>query len=137
MNILKEKKGRKSEDMAIEYKIYKNNDIALAEQLGKEKEKLKNSFAKSVENIISKNYDNQELKEGCEKLISSTKVSIEKILGKTAEGQSVCTVTSTKIYWELEEEQLKEFLETGNYIIVGDDGSKYKTYSAFKKILKL
>lgn len=137
MNILKEKKGRKSEDMAIEYKIYKNNDIALAEQLGKEKEKLKSSFAKSVENIISKNYDNQELKEGCEKLISSTKVSIEKILGKTAEGQSVCTVTSTKIYWELEEEQLKEFLETGNYIIVGDDGSKYKTYSAFKKILKL
>lgn len=137
MNISKEKKGRKSEDMAIEYKIYKNNDIALAEQLGKEKEKLKNSFAKSVENIISKNYDNQELKEGCEKLISSTKVSIEKILGKTAEGQSVCTVTSTKIYWELEEEQLKEFLETGNYIIVGDDGSKYKTYSAFKKILKL
>lgn len=137
MNILKEKKGRKSEDMAIEYKIYKNNDIALAEQLGKEKEKLKNSFAKSVENIISKNYDNQELKEGCEKLISSTKVSIEKILGKTAEGQSVCTVTSAKIYWELEEEQLKEFLETGNYIIVGDDGSKYKTYSAFKKILKL
>lgn len=137
MNILKEKKGRKSEDMAIEYKIYKNNDIALAEQLGKEKEKLKNSFAKSVENIISKNYDNQELKEGCEKLISSTKVSIEKILGKTAEGQSVCTVTSTKIYWELEEEQVKEFLETGNYIIVGDDGSKYKSYSAFKKILKL
>ena len=137
MNILKEKKGRKSEDMAIEYKIYKNNDIALAEQLGKEKEKLKNSFTKSVENIISKNYDNQELKEGCEKLISSTKVSIEKILGKTAEGQSVCTVTSTKIYWELEEEQLKEFLETGNYIIVGDDGSKYKTYSAFKKILKI
>lgn len=137
MNILKEKKGRKSEDMAIEYKIYKNNDIALAEQLGKEKEKLKNSFAKSVENIISKNYDNQELREGCEKLISSTKVSIEKILGKTAEGQSVCTVTSTKIYWELEEEQLKEFLETGNYIIVGDDGSKYKTYSAFKKILKI
>lgn len=123
--------------MAIEYKIYKNNDIALAEQLGKEKEKLKNSFAKSVENIISKNYDNQELKEGCEKLILSTKVSIEKTLGKTAEGQSVCTVTSTKIYWELEEEQLKEFLETGNYIIVGDDGSKYKTYSAFKKILKL
>lgn len=137
MNILKEKKGRKSEDMAIEYKIYKNNDIALAEQLGKEKEKLKSSFAKSVENIISKNYDNQELKEGCEKLISSTKVSIEKILGKTAEGQSVCTVTSTKIYWELEEEQVKEFLETGNYIIVGDDGSKYKSYSAFKKILKL
>lgn len=137
MNILKEKKGRKSEDMAIEYKIYKNNDIALAEQLGKEKEKLKNSFAKSVENIISKNYDNQELKEGCEKLISSTKVSIEKILGKTAEGQSVCTVTSRKIYWELEEEQVKEFLETGNYIIVGDDGSKYKSYSAFKKILKL
>lgn len=123
--------------MAIEYKIYKNNDIALAEQLGKEKEKLKNSFAKSVENIISKNYDNQELKEGCEKLISSTKVSIEKILGKTAEGQSVCTVTSRKIYWELEEEQVKEFLETGNYIIVGDDGSKYKSYSAFKKILKL
>lgn len=137
MNILKEKKGRKSEDMAIEYKIYRNNDIALAEQLGKEKEKLKNSFAKSVENIISKNYDNQELKEGCEKLISSTKVSIEKILGKTAEGQSVCTVTSAKIYWELEEEQLKEFLETGDYIIVGDDGSKYKTYSAFKKVLKL
>lgn len=123
--------------MAIEYKIYRNNDIALAEQLGKEKEKLKNSFAKSVENIISKNYDNQELKEGCEKLISSTKVSIEKILGKTAEGQSVCTVTSAKIYWELEEEQLKEFLETGDYIIVGDDGSKYKTYSAFKKVLKL
>ena len=123
--------------MAVEYKLYNLAEIALVEQLTKEKEKLKSSFAKSVENIISKNYDNQELREGCEKLILSTKVSIEKTLGKTAEGRPVCTVTSAKIYWELEEEQLKEFLETGNYIIVGDDGSKYKTYSAFKKILKL
>lgn len=122
--------------MAVEYKIYGINEIALSEQLTKEKEKLKNSFSKSVENIISKNYDNQELKESCEKLISSTKSAIEKALGKTAEGQPVCTVTSTKIYWELKEEQLKEFLEGGNYIIIGDDGSKYKTYSAFKKILK-
>lgn len=123
--------------MAVEYKIYDINEIALSEQLNKEKEKLKNSFSKSVENIISKNYDNQELKESGEKLISSTKSAIEKALGKTVEGQPVCTVTSTKIYWELEEDQLKEFLETGNYIIVGDDGSKYKAYSAFKKVLKL
>lgn len=122
--------------MAVEYKIYDINEIALSEQLNKEKEKLKNSFSKSVESIISKNCDNQELKENCEKLISSTKSAIEKALGKTSEGQSVCTVTSTKIYWELEEDQLKEFLETGNYIIVGDDGSKYKVYSAFKKILR-
>lgn len=122
--------------MAIEYKIYDINEIALSEQLNKEKEKLKNSFSKSVESIISKNCDNQELKENCEKLISSTKSAIEKALSKTSEGQSVCTVTSTKIYWELEEDQLKEFLETGNYIIVGDDGSKYKAYSAFKKILR-
>lgn len=123
--------------MAVEYKIYDINEIALSEQLNKKKEKLKNSFSKSVENIISKNYDNQELKESCEKLILSTKSVIEKTLGKTAEGQPVCTVTSTKIYWELEEEQLKEFLEGGNYIIIGDDGSRYKTYSAFKKGLKL
>lgn len=123
--------------MAVEYKLYNLKEIALVEQLTKEKEKLKNSFSKSVENIISKNYDNQELKESCEKLISSTKSAIEKTLGKTAEGQPVCTVTSTKTYWELEEEQLKEFLEGGNYIIIGDDGSRYKTYSAFKKILKL
>lgn len=123
--------------MAVEYKLYNLEEIALAEQLTKEKEKLKSSFSKSVENIISKNYDNQELKESCEKLISSTKSAIEKVLGKTAEGQPVCTVTSTKIYWELEEEQLKEFLETGNYVIIGDDDSKYKTYSAFKKVLKL
>ena len=123
--------------MAVEYKLYNLEEIALVEQLTKEKEKLKSSFAKSVENIISKNYDNQELREGCEKLISSTKVSIEKTLGKTAEGQSICTVTSTKTYWELEKEQLKEFLETGNYIIIDDDGSRYKTYSAFKKVLKV
>ena len=122
--------------MAIEYKLYNLEEIALVEQLTKEKEKLKNSFSKSVENIISKNCNNQELKESCEKLISSTKISIEKALGKTAKGQSICTVTSTKIYWELEEERLKNFLEIGNYIIVGDDGSKYKTYSAFKKILR-
>lgn len=123
--------------MAVEYKLYNLEEIALVEQLTKEKEKLKSSFAKSVENIIAKNYDNQGLRESCEKLISSTKVSIEKTLGKTAEGQSICTVTSTKTYWELEKEQLKEFLETGNYIIIGDDGSRYKTYSAFKKVLKV
>lgn len=123
--------------MAVEYKLYNLEEIALVEQLTKEKEKLKNSFSKSVENIVSKNCDNQELKENCKKLISSTKVSIEKALGKTAEGQSICTVTSTKTYWELEKEQLKEFLETGNYVVIGDDGNKYKTYSAFKKILKL
>lgn len=123
--------------MAVEYKLYNLEEIALVEQLTKEKEKLKSSFAKSVENIIAKNYDNQGLRESCEKLISSTKVSIEKTLGKTAEGQSICTVTSTKTYWELEKEQLKEFLETGNYIIIGDDDSRYKTYSAFKKVLKV
>lgn len=72
--------------MTIEYKLYNLEEIALAEQLTKEKEKLKNSFSKSVENIILKNCDNQELKENCKKLISSTKVSIEKALGKTAEG---------------------------------------------------
>ena len=123
--------------MAVEYKLYNLKETALVEQLTKEKEKLKNSFSKSVEGIILKNCDNQELKESCEKLISSTKSAIEKALGKTAEGQPVCTVTSTRIYWELEEDQLKEFLEGGNYIIIGDDGSKYKAYSAFKKVLKL
>lgn len=55
--------------MAVEYKLYNLKETALVEQLAKEKEKLKNSFSKSVEGIISKNYDNQELKESCEKLI--------------------------------------------------------------------
>lgn len=122
--------------MAVEYKIYDINEIALSEQLNKEKEKLKSSFSKSVESIISKNYDNQELKESCEKLISSTKSAIEKMLGKTAEGQPVCTVTSTKIYWEIAEEQLKAIMDDKKHIIMGDEGSKYKSFSAFKKVLK-
>jgi len=122
--------------MAVEYKIYDINEIVLSEQLNKEKEKLKSSFSKSVETIISKNCDNQELKDSCEKLITTTKSAIEKALGKTAEGEPVCTVTSTKTYWEITEEQLEIMMDDKRHIIMGDDGSKYKSFSAFKKVLK-
>ena len=122
--------------MSVEYKIYDQTLIEKEEKRGKFKERLKAVLDKEFNNFLEKNEEENAVE------LEEMKSSLFKILNKKESKKDnssipVCTVTSAKIYMEIEMEEIKEMMNAENkrYIIKGEDGSVYKNFEAFKKAI--
>lgn len=118
--------------MAVEYVLYRQEDIQKSEQIKKTQTKLTAQIEKVFSGIITKESD--------ENLITNLNIIKDKTLSMIAkdieskiEAVPICTVTNTKTYVEMPFNELEERMNTEPCIIIGDDGSKYKSASALKK----
>ena len=115
-------------------------------------QKQKNKIASQIDNIfnqhIMKNIISdfksdegrelyQSLREHFERISHTVLKEINDIPdGSKNLGEPICTVTASKVYKEMDYEELENKIATGHYVIKGDDGSKYKSANALRKFYK-
>ena len=124
--------------MAIEYKLKNQENDKIISNIEKAKSKLLTSINKEFDGIKNLVPDNNDFEEKTESLKTKICSSIEKELLIQSEGlKSICTISSTKIYWEISIEEIEEIMNNnpGKYVIIDDNDNVIKNIAAFKKIV--
>ena len=124
--------------MAIEYKLKNQENDKIISNIEKAKSKLLTSINKEFDGIKNLVPDNNDFEEKTESLKTKICSNIEKELLIQSEGlKSICTISSTKIYWEISIEEIEEIMNNnpGKYVIIDDNDNVIKNIAAFKKIV--
>lgn len=118
--------------MAIEFVLYRVSDIQDEGKIKKTQQKLISQIEKIFDSAIEKE-TNEKLLNVLNSIKDRTVASIEKEIVSEAESIPICTVTNKKTYIEMPYVELEKTMASESCVIIGDDGSKYKSATALKK----